>query len=148
MKEHLFSSFETILSLNSQYAWGCCLVVLACAVRIIFWHLEASSSLITPCTWNYSSCHQWYEDSQHHGQGHHDAAPSMLHGGDGVLGVIGSTTFPPYMTTFASAKSSILLSSYHTTRSQNSFPLSRWSLANIKRLLTCFTVRRGVLRGV
>ena len=60
---------------------------------------------------------------------------------------LGSEAVPRFLHTCRASfqsKSSILLSSDHLTRSQNSFPLSRWSLANIKRLLTCFTVRRGL----
>ncbi len=67
----------------------------------------------------------------------HDVSTPMLHGWDGVLGIVLIHLLPPNTASGVYTKSSILVSSDHMTFSHASSESSRWSLANFTQALTC-----------
>ncbi len=73
----------------------------------------------------------------------HDVFTPMLHGWDGVLGIVLILLLP-----LNKAKSYILVSSDHMTFSHASSGSSRWSLANFRRAWTCAGLSRGTLRAL
>ncbi len=75
----------------------------------------------------------------------HDVSPTMLHGWDGVLGIV-LILLPPNTASGVYTKSSIVVSSDHMNFSHASSGSSRWSLANFRRAWTCAGLSRGTLR--
>ncbi len=72
----------------------------------------------------------------------HDVSTLMLHGWDGVLGIV-LILLPPNTASGVYTKSSILVSSDYMTFSHASSGSCRWSLANFRRGWTCAGLSRG-----
>ncbi len=77
----------------------------------------------------------------------HDVSTPMLHGWDGVLGIV-LILLPPNTASGVYTKCSILVSSDHMTFSQASSGSSTWSLANFRWAWTCASLSRGTLRAL
>ncbi len=78
----------------------------------------------------------------------HDVSTSVLDCRDGVLGVIVIISLPPNTRVELMPKSSILVSSDHSTFSQAFSESFRCSLANFRRACTCAFLSRGTLRAL
>ena len=73
-----------------------------------------------------------------------DVSTSMLHGWDGIVGVVLILLFSPNTVEWSLDQKAL----FCLIRPHDLLPSSRWSLANVRRALTCAGLSRGTLRAL